>query len=88
MDQSTKDLLAEIERLKAINADLSKPGKLGLAVGVKGGVAVSGLGKFPVTLYKEQWARLIEFAPQITAFIKANESKLKAKGDTSWGASA
>jgi hypothetical protein len=50
-------------------------------VSEKGGVSVYGLGRFPVTLYKEQWTRLLDMANDIRAFIKDNESKLKTKGE-------
>ena len=50
-----------------------------LKVSEKGGVSVYGLGRFPVTLYKEQWAKLLDLADQIRAFIAEHESELKAK---------
>ena len=52
-----------------------------LKVSEKGGVSVYGLGRFPVTLYKEQWGKLLDMADEIRAFIAENESKLKTKGD-------
>jgi len=78
---SDQDLKAELERLKAENEQLkSQRGRsAGLKVSEKGGVSVYGLGRFPVTLYKEQWAKLLDMADEIRAFIKENESKLKAK---------
>ena len=48
-------------------------------VSEKGGVSVYGLGRFPVTLYKEQWTKLLAMADEIRAFIKENDAKLKAK---------
>ena len=45
----------------------------------KGGVSVYGLGRFPVTLYKEQWLRLLDMAEDIRAFIRENEPRLKSK---------
>jgi hypothetical protein len=54
---------------------------LKLKVSEKGGVSVYGLGRFPVTLYKEQWARLLDAADAIRAFIKAHDGQLKAKGE-------
>ena len=78
---SDADLKAELERLKAENAQLkSQRGRsVGLKVSEKGGVSVYGLGRFPVTLYKEQWTKLLGMADEIHAFIKENEPKLKAK---------
>ena len=74
-------LHAELERLKAENAALKAQATRGISIKVseKGGVSVYGLGRFPVTLYKEQWAKLLGMADEIRAFIKENESKLKAK---------
>ena len=78
---SDEDLKAELERLKAENEQLkSQRGRsVSLKVSEKGGVSVYGLGRFPVTLYKEQWAKLLAMADEIRAFIKENEPKLKAK---------
>ena len=76
-----EDLKAELDRLRSENDALKKTSAKGLTLKVseKGGVSVYGLGRFPVTLYKEQWAKLLDMAEEIRAFIKANESKLKAK---------
>jgi len=76
-----EDLKAELDRLRSENDALKKTSAKGLSLKVseKGGVSVYGLGRFPVTLYKEQWAKLLDMAEEIRAFIKANESKLKAK---------
>ena len=52
-----------------------------MKVSEKGALSVYGLGRFPVTLYKEQWARLLDIADDIRAFIKENDTKLKSKGD-------
>lgn len=52
-----------------------------MKVSEKGGLSVYGLGRFPVTLYKEQWAKLLDMADEIRTFIKENESKLKTKGE-------
>ena len=80
---SDEDLRAELERLKAENERLkSQRGRsVSLKVSEKGGVSVYGLGRFPITLYKEQWTRLLDMADDIRAFIKENEAQLKAKGD-------
>ena len=78
---SDEDLKAELERLKAENEQLKSQRRrsVGLKVSEKGGVSVYGLGRFPVTLYKEQWAKLLDMTDDIRAFIKENDSKLKAK---------
>lgn len=75
------DVQAELERLRAENAALKARGPRGVSLKVseKGGVSVYGLGRFPVTLYKEQWAKLLDMADEIRAFIKAHDSELKAK---------
>ena len=77
------DLKAELERLKAENERLKgeRGRSTGLKVSEKGGVSVYGLGRFPVTLYKEQWAKLLDMAEEIRAFIKENDARLKTKGD-------
>lgn len=77
------DLKAELERLRAENEQLKNRTSRGVSLKVseKGGVSVYGLGRFPVTLYKEQWTRLLDMADDIRAFIRDNEPKLKAKGD-------
>jgi hypothetical protein len=74
-------LQAEVERLKAENAALKASATRGTSIKVseKGGVSVYGLGRFPVTLYKEQWAKLLEMADDIRAFIKAHDAQLKTK---------
>jgi len=72
---------AELERLRAENAALKKTSSKGLSLKVseKGGLSVYGLGRFPVTLYKEQWNKLLDMADEIRAFLKANDSQLKTK---------
>jgi hypothetical protein len=74
-------LHAELERLKAENAALKAQTSRGVSIKVseKGGVSIYGLGRFPVTLYKEQWAKLLDMADDIRAFIKAHDAQLKAK---------
>jgi hypothetical protein len=78
---SDEDLKAEIERLRAENDKLKNKGVRGLSLKVseKGGVSLYGVGRFPVTLYKEQWRKILDMAPEIEAFIKENDSRLKAK---------
>ena len=78
---SDEKMLEELERLKAENAALKNTGQKGLSLKVseKGGVSVYGLGRFPVTLYKEQWLKLLDMVGDIRAFIEANDSKLKTK---------
>jgi len=78
---SEEDLKAELERLKAENDRLKsqRARSVSLKVSEKGGVSVYGLGRFPVTLYKEQWAKLLAMADEIREFIKENEASLKAK---------
>lgn len=74
----------KLARLEAENQALKqqverKPGELRLKVSEKGGLSIYGLGRFPVTLYKEQWNRLLEHADEIRNFLKANDQQLKAK---------
>ena len=78
---SDDDLKAELARLKAENEQLkSQRGRsVSLKVSEKGGVSVYGLGRFPVTLYKEQWTKLLSMAEELRAFIKQHDSELKAK---------
>ena len=75
------DMRTELERLRAENERLKNRQTRGVSMKVseKGGVSVYGLGRFPVTLYKEQWTRLLDMADDIRTFIKENESKLKIK---------
>jgi hypothetical protein len=77
-DENLKD---ELERLRKENAALKKGGSGGarMKVSEKGAVSIYGMGRFPVTLYKEQWLRLLDMADEIRAFIAANEAQLKAK---------
>jgi hypothetical protein len=72
----------ELERLRTENEALKKRSEKGLSLKVsqKGGVSVYGLGRFPVTLYKEQWEKLLDMSDDIRAFIQENESQLKTKG--------
>ena len=67
-----EEMKVEIERLKAENEALKTParGQISLKVSEKGGVSVYGLGRFPMTLYKEQWTKLLAMGDQIKSFIK------------------
>ena len=78
-----EDLKAELERLKAENESLKnqRGRSVSLKVSEKGGLSVYGLGRFPVTLYKEQWTKLLAMADEIRAFLKAHDGELKTKGD-------
>ena len=80
---SDDDLKAELQRLKAENEQLkSQRGRsVSLKVSEKGGVSVYGLGRFPVTLYKEQWTKLLAMADQIRAFLIEHDAQLKSKGE-------
>ena len=75
------ELKAELEKLKAENAALKTRSSraVSMKVSEKGGLSVYGLGRFPVTLYQEQWTKLLDMADEIRAFIKENEGKLKKK---------
>jgi len=79
--QDPEELKKELERLRAENERLKKGTSKGISLKVseKGGVSVYGLGRFPVTLYKEQWKRLLDMSDEIRNFIDANESQLKSK---------
>lgn len=78
---SDNELKAELERLRQENAALKKGAVSGLRLKVseKGAVSVYGMGRFPVTLYKEQWLRILDMSDEIRAFIAANEAQLKSK---------
>jgi hypothetical protein len=78
---SDDDIKAELERLRNENAALKKGASSGvrLKVSEKGAVSVYGMGRFPVTLYKEQWLKLLDMSDDIRAFIAANDAQLKAK---------
>jgi hypothetical protein len=75
------DSESEIERLRAENERLKRAAARGgsIRVSEKGGVSVYGLGRFPVTLYKEQWLRLLDMADEIRGFIRDNADRLKSK---------
>ena len=79
--QDPDNLKNELERLRAENDRLKRGSAKGLTLKVseKGGVSVYGLGRFPVTLYKEQWKKLLDMSDDIRNFIEVNDSQLKSK---------
>lgn len=81
MSEQELDMKAEIERLRSENAALKKGAATGISMKVsdKGALSIYGMGRFPVTLYKEQWLKLMDMSDQIRAFIAANNAKLKTK---------
>ena len=76
-----QQLRAELDRLRAENESLKQRSSKSVSfkVSEKGGLSVYGLGRFPVTLYKEQWVRLLDMSDDIRAFISQNDAQLKAK---------
>jgi hypothetical protein len=77
-----EDLMAEVERLRAENEALKKPaqrGAISMKVSEKGALSVYGLGRFPVTLYREQWDKLLSVSDQIREFIRLHDTDLKKK---------
>jgi hypothetical protein len=78
---SDEEMKAELERLRSENVALKKGASSGIRIKVseKGAVSIYGMGRSPVTLYKEQWLKLLDMSPDIRAFIAANETQLKTK---------
>ena len=78
---SEDDLRAELARLQEENDRLrnQKGRGMSLKVSEKGALSVYGLGRFPVTLYKEQWQKLLAMTDEIRAFLKENDARLKSK---------
>jgi hypothetical protein len=78
---SDDDIKAELERLRRENEFLKKGASEGIRMKVseKGALSVYGMGRFPVTLYKEQWLKLLNMSEEIRMFIAENEARLKAK---------
>ena len=78
---SDEEIKAELERLRQENASLKKGAASGIRMKVseKGAVSIYGMGLFPVTLYKEQWLKLLDMSDDIRAFIAENEAQLKTK---------
>ncbi len=77
-----EDLRAELERLRRENEALKRKTERGISlkVSAKGAVSLYGLGRFPITLYKEQWTRVLDMADEIRAFIAEHDGELKTKG--------
>lgn len=77
----SEDMKAELERLREENAALKKGASRGISMKVseKGGLSIYGLGRFPVTLYKEQWTKLLDLSDEIRTFMKAHDAELKTK---------
>ncbi len=75
-----EEMEKELERLRAENEALKRPrGQMSLRVSEKGALSVYGLGRFPVTLYREQWEKLLGMADEIRAFIGTHDTELKKK---------
>ena len=81
---SDEDLKAELDRLRRENAALKKgaSSSIRMKVSEKGALSIYGMGRFPVTLYKEQWLKLLDMADDIRAFIAAHEEEIEGKGLT------
>ena len=81
-EETAEEKLARLEaenRALKEQIDRRKPGDLRLKISEKGGLSVYGLGRFPVTLYKEQWTRLLNHADEIKQFLQDHDQELKAK---------
>ena len=78
---SDDEMRAELERLRKENESLKKSASKGISLKVseKGGLSVYGLGRFPITLYKEQWTKLLGIADEIRAFLKEHDAELKTR---------
>lgn len=85
-DTKIAEMMAEIEKLKAQNAQLQakvqSPPKLTLKISEKGAVSLYGVGRFPVSMYAEQWTKVLDMADEIKGFIEANRAKLPSKEDS------
>ena len=77
-EPTQEELLAKIAELEK-QVGSKRTGKLEFRVGEKGGVSVYGLGRFPVTLYYEQWMKLLDTAEDLKAFMESNKSRLKLR---------
>ena len=78
---SDEEMKAELERLRNEKAALKKGAATGITMKVseKGGLSVYGMGRFPITLYKEQWLKLMDMSDAIRSFIASNDAQLKTK---------
>jgi hypothetical protein len=78
---SDEDLKAELDKLRAENDQLKNKSVRGLSLKVseKGALSLYGVGRFPVTLYKEQWVKVLGMKDEIEKFLQANASSLKTK---------
>jgi len=78
---SDEDMRAELERLRKENESLKKGAAKGISMKVseKGGLSVYGLGRFPITLYKEQWTKLLDLSEEIRQFLTTHDAELKTK---------
>jgi hypothetical protein len=78
---SDDEMRAELERLKKENESLKKNASRGVSLKVspKGGLSIYGLGRFPVTLYKEQWTKLLGLSDEIRTFLREHDAELKTK---------
>ena len=79
---SDEELKAELDRLRNENAALKKGASSGVRMKVseKGAVSIYGMGRFPVTLYKEQWLKLLDMSDDIRAFIAAQRHAVESEG--------
>ncbi|HEY2917909.1 MAG TPA: hypothetical protein VGK77_02815 [Candidatus Binatia bacterium] len=81
-EETAEQRLARLEaENKALREQIEqrRTGQLRLKISEKGGLSVYGLGRFPVTLYKEQWVRLLDYGEEIKKFLQDNDRQLKAK---------
>jgi len=76
-----EDMQAELDRLRKENESLKKSAVKGVSLKVseKGGLSVYGLGRFPITLYKEQWKKLLDMSDELRAFLREHDAELKSK---------
>jgi hypothetical protein len=81
-EMSDNETTAVAEAPAATPEKVKKPAKVTLKVSEKGALSVYGLGRFPVTLYKEQWTKLLGMAEEIRGFLRDNDARLKTKGQT------